>query len=484
MAKKKNPDSSNRPQTPEEWAKSTPHVDKATGKPSGMTEHQRALQVSKEQGRPVADIIEQKFKAYHVNKGTITSKDMPAGRTESRRQADRRRGSDGPVPTEVRTAASGAKFRAQVGAPDPSPAAREANVPVVSASERADAAEAAEKRGNSILPGQEDLAAVAKRSEDKAARATTEVSSVISGPGGRSIRKPAQESLRDPGIVTDAGPVHEGEAPKPKVDDSGVVVSGQNPQIVSDTKRNKSRLKRQRISGGSVPNSGTVNPETGKTGPNKGTRSVAVDTAKAGGTSQGWEKFAVTNVPRDAQGNLIQGTLQHGTASIQAVDQTTQEAHHVYSEMQQHMAANPRATVGNMSQSNFELYRDAETHLLTHATPVAPAAAPGATIRNDHLGKGDSVPAGSQAVRGEGGVPMTRKAVVAGDVKAQATGHKAFLEANPIPPHPGTLQQYTAAQTAAGNPGGTQFHQAGYQDALKAHRDMSALHAEIKGGGS
>ena len=458
MAKKKNPDSSNRPQSPEEWARSTMHADGV------RTEHQAATEKAEREGRPLKEVIQQKFIAHHVNAGTISSAKVPNMTSrENRRQAAGRRGTDAPVPTEVRTAASGAKFRAQVGAPDPSPAAREANVPVVSASERADAAKAAEKRGNSILPGQEDLAAVAKRSEDKAARATTEVSSVISGPGGRSIRKPAQESLRDPGAATDAGPVHEGPA---KDDQAEKDLAGSR------------KLKKQRISGGS---SKVVNPETGRA---RGTRSVALETVKAGGTSQGWEKFAVTNVPRDAQGNLISGTLQHGTASIQAVDQTTQEAHHVYSEMQQHMAANPRAGVGNMSQSNFELYRAAEKHLLTHATPVAPAAAPGATIRNDHLGKGDSVPAGSQAVRGEGGVPMTRKAVVAGDVKAQATGHKAFLEANPIPPHPGTLQQYAAAQNAAGNPGGTQFHQAGYQDALKAHRDMSALHAEIKGGGS
>lgn len=455
--KKKNPDSSDRPQTPEEWAKGTMHADGV------RTEHQAAMDKAAREGRPLKEVIQQKFIAHHVNAGTISSANVPNMTSrENRRQATARRGSDGPVPTEVRTSASGATFRAQVGATDPAPEAREANRPEVSADEIAAAADRAGRTGGELV-GTGEQAAIAKRASDRAARAGGGISSVIAGPGGRSIRTPAQESLRDPGPATDAGPVHEGPA---KDDQAEKDLAGSR------------KLKKQRISGGS---SKVVNPETGRA---RGTRSVALDTVKAGGTSQGWEKFAVTNVPRDAQGNLISGTLQHGTASIQAVDQTTQEAHHVYSEMQQHMAANPRAGVGNMSQSNFELYRAAEKHLLTHATPVAPAAAPGATIRNDHLGSGERVPAGSQAVKGEGGVPLTRKAVVAGDVKAQATGHKAFLEANPIPPHPGTLQQYAAAQTAAGNPGGTQFHQAGYQDALKAHRDMSALHAEIKGGAS
>ena len=310
MAKKKNPDSSNRPQTPEEWAKSTPHVDKATGKPSGMTEHQRALQVSKEQGRPVADIIEQKFKAYHVNKGTIASKDMPAGRTESRRQADRRRGTDGPAPTEVRTSSTGARFRAAVGAPDPTREAREANVPQVSESEIGAAAAQAEKRGGEVIPELAEVAALDKRARDKAAKAGGKISSVLSGPGGTPIRKGQQESLHIPaGVTTEAGPAYNpAEGPVPEG-----TPSHQQAQMEEDLK-GRDKLKRKRIS-----DAMEVNPATGK---ERHIKTGAEEVARAGGASPGADNMTASGPDRDAQGNVIQRSMSVAPHAITVMPPT------------------------------------------------------------------------------------------------------------------------------------------------------------------
>ncbi len=427
MAKKRNPDSGPRPQTPEQWAKATPHIDKATGKPTGMTEHQRAVQVSREQGRPLQDVLDQKFKAFHVNAGTVKSSDLPPGRGESRKQADRRRGSEGPKPTEVRTDPLGNPFRARVGE-TPTTEDRGANLPKPSAESVAAVQARAEKRGETVVDPFH--AAVALESEQQDARDGGSNSSIISGPGGRSIRPLQQQSLRDPGVISDAGPVHEGPA------------SEEN--IQADLKKGRGRLKKAKISSAG------------------GSRTKALETIKKSGTTPGFEKLS-GEVPRDAQGQVIHGTMQQAPKSIQAVDMATENARSEYELAHARMANDPKRTLGNMSNADFENYRAAEDHLIRHAGLASAPAPAGATIHNEHIHRGEPVPAGSQQVRGEEGKPQTRAAIATGDAKAEAAGNSSFLEAHP---HPGTFQEYVAAQPPGKS---NQFHQAGYQAALSAH---------------
>ncbi len=381
MAKKKNP-SDPRPADIVTWAK-------ATKRPDGKTEHQAALEKAAATGRPVEHVLRQKFVAHHVNAGVIDSSAVPPGPEDSQRQAARRRGTDGPVPTVVRTDNAGNQFRTQVGADAPTEEAREANRPTVSDSELADAAD----KGGGIIT------AIEARRREKESKASLAPAGAISGPAGRGVKgKLLPDSLRAPDTVTDAGVV------RPRAAEEG--------DMERDIAAGRG-LKTKTLSGRGAGIK--VDDGTGKE-----ITQNARTYAKRKGASKGWERYAVENVPRDSKGRVIVGGMstvpQYGQAAPAEVPTElgaiTQHAHDVYHAMHRQMgggttsAGTPRHAqspdnIGNMTNAQFELFRAAETHLLTHSadlprlpahSPGSPVPTPGSTIPVDHMATGTTRP--------------------------------------------------------------------------------------------